>query len=638
MAEDSIVRNGNPTSEPRYNVCIVHSGSEAEISLERFIRSKLSSLRLSCGPMNYDNSDADVAIFNDNLRTINCSQSVVIVFSRRSKKNMRCRFERLFALHLYANKATAPQIIPVALGKAVVPEKYRIIQHLVVEESSNWSYKLLQVLAEKESPEIRCMVTEEFANEGKENYSIPKNEESNDKTDGDFNELRTAFDVMCFELLDDFFRGSDSLEEDEEANTELKEIESLQRQLCEKLESASIQTKLKFSQMNSTSGLFPYIGQMGLNNVHKILMNGCGMTVRKDMISLNWKTFEQNLLRSTMTLADIVNFSKFIGIRRIAIQFNKETHDAVAMHYGTGWKTLLVAFAEKILQRRFTYQDKEMLTYRLSINGNPSYATQHVLNETGRKLFLKKFRDQNKNYSDMGARLETYRNWPQSSSASPTDLAKTGFIYSGYEDTVTCFSCNQSMSNIMNEDPYGWLLRHMIWNDNCAFLKSHRGLEGLKPLTSNQSLIDFCLNFRSASEFSCCCTRLSTFDSDLPMLKCLEFARAGFYQVFNEKETLCVICYHCGVKINSVQLIRDPWVEHIRRNPNCEHVIGKKGKDFIKGVLQVLRSDGESPDDVFVEVIIETIVMKQGREEDREEDDSKLRRKLTTQMEEFELD
>ena len=198
MTENSLTSNRNPALHPHYDVCIVHSGSDAEISLEQFIRSKLSVLRLSCGPMNYDNSDADVAIFNDNLKTINCSKSVVIVFSQQSKKNMRCRFERLFALHLYANISNGPQLIPVALGKAEIPEKYAITQHLVVEESSNWSYKLLQVLVEKETPEIRSMVTEEFANEGKENVSTPRDEDSNDEMDGDFNELRTAFDVMCF--------------------------------------------------------------------------------------------------------------------------------------------------------------------------------------------------------------------------------------------------------------------------------------------------------------------------------------------------------------------------------------------------------------------------------------------------------
>ena len=152
---------------------------------------------------------------------------------------MRCRFERLFALHLYANISNGPQLIPVALGKAEIPEKYIITQHLVVEESSNWSYKLLQVLAEKETPEIRSMVTEEFANEGKEQVSIPKNEDSNEESSGDFNELRTAFDVMCFELLDEFLRGSDLPQEDE-TNTDLEEIIFLQNQLCRKLESSSI--------------------------------------------------------------------------------------------------------------------------------------------------------------------------------------------------------------------------------------------------------------------------------------------------------------------------------------------------------------------------------------------------------------
>ena len=443
-------------------------------------------------------------------------------------------------------------------------------------------------------------------------------------------------------------RGGD-LPQEGETNTDLEEINCFQNQLCRKLESSSIQTKMKFSQMNSSSGLFPYIGQMGLNNVHKILMNGCGMTVRKDMISLEWKTFEQNLMRSTITLADIVNFSKFVGIKRISIKFNKETHDAIERHYGRNWQNLLVTFAERILQRRFTHQDREMLTYHVCMNGKPGKAVKHAINKTGRKLFLNNFRDHSEDYSALDARLRTYRNWPYSSQVKPIDLASAGFIYSGHEDTVTCFSCNQSLFGQMDISKLGFglkssdtsgfdlILNHLYWNDNCAFLKSRPDYEQLKRMINALRATNFS-DDEDGFLFANCATRFSTFDKDLPKLACLEFARAGFYQMVNEKENLSVVCYCCGIKINSVRLSQDPWIEHIRWNRNCKHVMDKKGNGFIKGVLHALRTDGESPDDVFAEVIIETFIMKRAREEDAEEEDRQWKRKRAIKMEDFELD
>ena len=628
MAENSLVPTSFRESAPRYNVCIIHSGSEAELSFEQFIRSKLAGLRLSCGPMNYDNSDADFAIFNGNLKTINYSQNVVIVFSQESKKNWRFRVERLIALYLHASKSPSMKIIPVALGNTPIPTKYGFFQELVVEGSSNWSYKLLQVLTEGESPDIRNLATEEFANDGKENVKAPSDEVSNDRLDEDFDELQTEFDMKCFERLEKFLRGSDSLEEDEESNTELKELESLMTQLCKRLESASYRNKLKFSQMNSNSGLFWYIGQMGLNNVHKMLMTGCGINVQNDILSLEWKTFEENLMHSAVTLADIVNFSKFIGIKRIAIKFNKETHDAIEKHYGESWQ-LLVEFAERILKHRFYPQGKEMLTYHVCINGNPGTGTCYAMNQTGRKLFLDNFRGQREYYSDLDARLKTYHSWPYSSIVKPIDLAKAGFIYSGHEDTITCFSCNQSVYNTKAESQLTNIMVHVQWNDNCVFLKSLPSYKEVRRKLKSQQILD-------DKDFTKLSIRFSTFDKDLPKGVCLEFARAGFYQSIKEKENLGIVCYSCGIKLSYIRLAQDPWIEHIRWNRNCQHVLKKRGKGFIKGILHALRADGESLDDVFAEVVIETYIMKHKPTEDGEKEERQRNEEIM--VDDIELD
>ena len=206
-------------------------------------------------------------------------------------------------------------------------------------------------------------------------------------------------------------------------------------------------------------------------------------------------------------------------------------------------------------------------------------------------------------------------------------MASAGFIYSGHEDTVTCFSCNQSLFGQMDISKLGFglkssdtsgfdlILNHLYWNDNCAFLKPRPDYEQLKRMINALRATEFS-DDEDRFLFANCATRFSTFDRDLPKLTCLEFARAGFYQMVNEKENLSIVCYSYGIKINSVRLSQDPWIEHIRWNRNCKHVIDKKGNGLIKGVLHALRTDGESPDDVFAEVIIETFIMKRGREEE----------------------
>ncbi|KAH1181901.1 hypothetical protein KIL84_009655 [Mauremys mutica] len=82
-------------------------------------------------------------------------------------------------------------------------------------------------------------------------------------------------------------------------------------------------------------------------------------------------------------------------------------------------------------------------------------------------------------------RLRTFRQWPESSPVSATDLAKAGFFFlgpgdrvqcfccGGQGDTVRCFYCDGSLRNWeLGDDPWR---EHAKWFPRCEFLLQSRG-------------------------------------------------------------------------------------------------------------------------------------------------------------------
>jgi hypothetical protein len=76
-----------------------------------------------------------------------CKQSrkVVLIFSPTSRKVKRCRFERLFALHLHV-RFKLPIVIPIVIGNIQIPDKYLVFQQVVVKTSNSWCANLLRAL------------------------------------------------------------------------------------------------------------------------------------------------------------------------------------------------------------------------------------------------------------------------------------------------------------------------------------------------------------------------------------------------------------------------------------------------------------------------------------------------------------
>ncbi|XP_053382447.1 baculoviral IAP repeat-containing protein 3-like [Mercenaria mercenaria] len=65
-------------------------------------------------------------------------------------------------------------------------------------------------------------------------------------------------------------------------------------------------------------------------------------------------------------------------------------------------------------------------------------------------------------------RLSTFKKWPKQMSQKQTDLAKSGFYYTGENDAVKCFSCKIKLHNMESNDIP--MQEHSRWSPNCVFL------------------------------------------------------------------------------------------------------------------------------------------------------------------------
>ncbi|XP_033740988.1 baculoviral IAP repeat-containing protein 2-like [Pecten maximus] len=79
-------------------------------------------------------------------------------------------------------------------------------------------------------------------------------------------------------------------------------------------------------------------------------------------------------------------------------------------------------------------------------------------------------------------------------------------------------------------------------------------------------------------------SRLKTYNkwSDSHFLKSNDLSEAGFF--YSEKGDT-VVCYYCGLALNSWESGDRPWTEHARWSPNCTHVLNILGPNFIKETL-----------------------------------------------------
>nr|KAG5703979.1 hypothetical protein BaRGS_032068 [Batillaria attramentaria] len=71
------------------------------------------------------------------------------------------------------------------------------------------------------------------------------------------------------------------------------------------------------------------------------------------------------------------------------------------------------------------------------------------------------------------ARIASYRNWPPGKTQTPQQLAKAGFFYAGFNDSVKCFFCDGGLRNWEREDD-PWH-EHARWFPRCKYVRQVKG-------------------------------------------------------------------------------------------------------------------------------------------------------------------
>ena len=68
-------------------------------------------------------------------------------------------------------------------------------------------------------------------------------------------------------------------------------------------------------------------------------------------------------------------------------------------------------------------------------------------------------------------RYSTFESWPISHYIKPYDLAKAGFVYTGYSDKVECVKCKIVLNKFEIDDIP--MLEHTRWSPKCPLVRSY---------------------------------------------------------------------------------------------------------------------------------------------------------------------
>ena len=73
-------------------------------------------------------------------------------------------------------------------------------------------------------------------------------------------------------------------------------------------------------------------------------------------------------------------------------------------------------------------------------------------------------------YENINSRCATFKDWPLHHFIKPIDLAKAGFYYTGFSDTVQCYECEIRLKNFELDDIP--MLEHCRWSPKCSLVRS----------------------------------------------------------------------------------------------------------------------------------------------------------------------
>uniref|UniRef100_A0A8C4W0M0 RING-type E3 ubiquitin transferase n=1 Tax=Gopherus evgoodei TaxID=1825980 RepID=A0A8C4W0M0_9SAUR len=208
-------------------------------------------------------------------------------------------------------------------------------------------------------------------------------------------------------------------------------------------------------------------------------------------------------------------------------------------------------------------------------------------------------------------RLRTFRQWPESSPVSATDLAKAGFFFLGPGDRVQCFCCGGILRSWEAEDQP--MREHQKFFPTCKFICGEDvGNQQMLPFLEILDYVDGQIlsllqrmDVEEAAlpsqpeypEMETEAMRLATFQSWPPYTELYpeQLARAGFFYTGMHGDT--VRCFYCDGSLRNWELGDDPWREHAKWFPRCEFLLQSRGRDFVSSVQD---SDFNAPVSFFL--------------------------------------
>ncbi|KAK3585136.1 hypothetical protein CHS0354_034265 [Potamilus streckersoni] len=202
-------------------------------------------------------------------------------------------------------------------------------------------------------------------------------------------------------------------------------------------------------------------------------------------------------------------------------------------------------------------------------------------------------------FCEYTTRLSTFRNWQHF--LDPKILAENGFFYQGVGDTVTCHFCGIALMHWGPDDDA--LLEHLKYSPDCGYLLKSLGTGTIQQYldqrkndvtagaysisnpvqqslrSSAEIFVHNCRTPRSPS-YQSFGARVSSFAKfpNYNDINIQDIANAGFYYTGVDD---MVRCYWCDLSLKEWEFGDDPYIEHAKYVPDCNHLMTTKGKQFI---------------------------------------------------------
>ena len=179
-------------------------------------------------------------------------------------------------------------------------------------------------------------------------------------------------------------------------------------------------------------------------------------------------------------------------------------------------------------------------------------------------------------FASLESRVDSFASWPIPLQISRVSLAAAGWFYKGKDVITQCFSCGCLYDDWnKGDDP---VKVHQDKCKGCYFLNSTRPSGGVKVSVALSA---------SHLDYSSKVDRLLSFSNVVPKILFIseeEFADAGFFFATSSPK-FTVQCYSCHLVISDWSPGDDPYIKHIKIQPDCQFLNNKHKTmpDYDKG-------------------------------------------------------